>query len=128
MLVTRRVPIARIEANIFSSMKSNGILQSHGGWLSRDSDLICNCLKKGSVATDRPLIVVYIQYLGGYKESCSSPDETTLKKKKTVTQTSNVVAFIEAEQAADISSDHFVSLGFISKHDGTPSNRLTPFV
>ena len=111
------MPIARIEANIFSSMKSNGILQSHGGWLSRDSDLRCNCLKKESVATNRPLIVVYIQCLGGYKESCSSPDET-----------SNVIAFIEAEQAADILSNHFVGLGFISKHDETPSNRLTPFV
>ena len=39
MLVTRRVPIARIEADIFSSLKSNEVLQSHGEWLSREFDL-----------------------------------------------------------------------------------------
>ena len=109
MLVTRRVPLARIGANIFSSMKSNGILQSRGGWLSRDSNLRRNCLEKGSVAIDRPLIVVDIQRVGGYTEPCPSLDKTIFKR--TGNTTSNVVAFIEAEQAANISSDHFVSLG-----------------
>ena len=80
MLVARRVPIARTEANIFSSLKNNGILQSHGEWLSRDSDLGRNCLEKGSVATDRPLIVVYIQCLGEYKEPCPIPDKTTFNE------------------------------------------------
>ena len=46
----------RIYADIFTSMKSNGILQSHLERLSRDSDLRCNNLEEGSVAIVHPLI------------------------------------------------------------------------
>ena len=123
MLVTRRVPIAFIEANFASSTKSNEILQSHGGWLSRDPDLRSN-LEKGSVAINRPPMVVNIQCLVGYKESCPSPDKKTLKRKGNTA--SHVIALIASEEAANISSDHFVNVRFISKYDETPSHRLMP--